>query len=155
VSDAPYWKKTSLNFGLRRPALGGFRRGPLCPISCNALLRLEILAFGSAVSCSENPRVGGSIPSLATIDFKGLHGFSPCKPFSFVQFLCNRAWKDDFSASSFDLQSTFKLVHSCLNVLPVLMGIALHHSERLMAGNPLHSRKIDPGLHKMRNRCMA
>jgi hypothetical protein len=24
----------------------------------------------------ENPRVGGSIPSLATINFKGLHGFN-------------------------------------------------------------------------------
>ena len=32
----------------------------------------------------ENPRVGGSIPSLATIQINGLHVFAHCKPFCFV-----------------------------------------------------------------------
>jgi hypothetical protein len=32
----------------------------------------------------ENPRVGGSIPPLATKKFNGLHAFAHGKPFCFV-----------------------------------------------------------------------
>jgi hypothetical protein len=38
----------------------------------------------SRVTLTENPRVGGSIPPLATKEIKGLHVIPHCKPLRFV-----------------------------------------------------------------------